>query len=113
MSLREAARLEDKLEYSEPPDWFMPVRHALGATLMRSGRYREAEAIYREDLARHPENGWSLYGLARSLRMQGKKAEALIVMARFEKAWEHADFKISSSCCCLPSKDEATEIDTE
>jgi hypothetical protein len=59
---------------------------------------------YREDLKRHPENGWSLYGLAQSLKMQGKKVEAAAVRARFERAWQYADFKISSSCCCLPGK---------
>lgn len=29
--LREAAVLEDKLRYNEPPDWIIPVRHTLGA----------------------------------------------------------------------------------
>jgi hypothetical protein len=40
---------------------------------MQNGRYAEAEQIYREDLVRLPENGWSLYGLASSLRAQKKK----------------------------------------
>ena len=103
-ALREAVRREDKLHYIEPPDWILPVRHALGAALMDAGRYAEAEAIYQEDLARHPENGWSLYGLARSLRTQGKP-EAAAAAARFEKAWQHADVKLSSSCFCLQGKE--------
>jgi Flp pilus assembly protein TadD len=65
-ALREAVRREDALRYSEPPDWLIPVRHALGAALVQSGRYGEAERVYRDDLGRHPENGWSLFGLARS-----------------------------------------------
>jgi tetratricopeptide (TPR) repeat protein len=104
-ALREAIRLEDALPaYREPPIWMVPVRHALGAILTSTGRFKEAEVAYREDLKRHPENGWSLYGLAQSLKMQGKKAEAAAVRARFERAWQYADFKISSSCCCLPGK---------
>ena len=30
---------------------------------MKSGRFAEAEEVYRDDLARLPDNGWSLYGL--------------------------------------------------
>ena len=73
--LREAIKLEDALNYDEPPGWLIPVRHSLGATLMQNGRYAEAEQVYREDLERLPENGWSLYGLASSLKAQKKNAE--------------------------------------
>src|SRR5438128_7079325 len=104
-ALREAVGREDRLRYIEPPDWIQPVRHALGAALMDAGRHAEAEAVYREDLARYPENAWSLYGLARSLRLQGKRDEAAAVSARFQKAWQHADVKLSSSCFCLDGKE--------
>jgi tetratricopeptide (TPR) repeat protein len=104
-ALREAVRREDNLHYSEPPNWIFPVRHALGATLMDAGRNAEAEAVYRQDLAHYPENGWSLYGLSRSLRMQKKTIEAALVLARFEKAWQYADVKLSSSCFCLKHRD--------
>src|SRR6185436_18699107 len=36
--LREAIKAEDALRYDEPPGWILPVRHALGATLMTAGR---------------------------------------------------------------------------
>jgi tetratricopeptide (TPR) repeat protein len=101
-ALRAAVACEDNLDYADPPLWIQPVRHALGATLMDAGRFAEAEAVYREDLKKHPENGWALYGLSRSLQMQDKKSEAALVRARFEKAWQYADFKLKSSCCCLP-----------
>jgi tetratricopeptide (TPR) repeat protein len=107
--LREAVNIEDHLRYAEPPLWFVPVRHALGATLMDAHLYAEAEAVYREDLRRYPENGWSLYGLARSLKVQGKEAKAAVIMLRFKQAWKFADFKISSSCCCLRGKDSALD----
>jgi tetratricopeptide (TPR) repeat protein len=101
-ALAEAVRREDALRYAEPPDWIIPARHALGAALMQLGRYAEAERVYREDLERHPENGWSLFGLARSLELQRKGDEATRARARFEKAWADADVRLSSSCFCQP-----------
>jgi len=98
----EAVRREDALRYAEPPDWIIPVRHALGAALLQSGRYAEAERIYRDDLKRHPENGWSLFGLSRSLALQGQTGEASRIRARFDQAWADADVKLSSSCFCQP-----------
>ncbi len=101
--LREAIRLEDALHYDEPPAWLIPVRHSLGATLMRNGRAAEAEQVYREDLTRLPDNGWSLYGLAESLRMQDKNAEEVqSTQAKFRKIWAKADTQITSSCFCQP-----------
>lgn len=100
--LREAVKAEDALRYFEPPAWFLPVRHALGAALMQAGRTAEAEQVYREDLKRSPNNGWSLFGLAESLRAQGKKDEAATVAADFENVWRAADTKIKSSCMCQP-----------
>jgi tetratricopeptide (TPR) repeat protein len=104
-ALREAVRREDHLHYIEPPAWIQPSRHTLGATLMDAKRYADAEAVYRDDLAHYPENGWSLYGLSRSLRLQGKTAEALTVDMRFDKAWQYADVKLKSSCFCLQGKE--------
>lgn len=95
--LRGAARLEDALLYSEPRDWQYPARHSLGAVLLEAGRAAEAEAVYREDLRQNPENGWALYGLARSLQAQGRKDEAAAVEERFRKAWSKADVTISAS----------------
>jgi tetratricopeptide (TPR) repeat protein len=103
--LRQAVAAEDLLRYAEPPDWLIPTRHALGATLLDSGRAAEAEKVYRADLTKLPENGWALYGLARSLSLSGeKKEEAAAVQKRFEKAWQDADIKITSSCLCVPGK---------
>jgi tetratricopeptide (TPR) repeat protein len=100
--LRAAVKIEDGLKYDEPPDWMQPVRHTLGAVLLRAGKHREAEAVYREDLARYPENGWSLFGLGRALRLQQKEAEAAGVEERFRKAWAEADVKLGSTCYCQP-----------
>jgi tetratricopeptide (TPR) repeat protein len=100
--LREGVRAEDALHYSEPPGWILPARHSLGAALMREHRFAEAERVYRTDLARLPENGWALFGLAQSLHRQGKDEEAAATDARFQKIWSKADVQIASSCLCQP-----------
>ena len=46
--------------HETPPQWLQPVRHTLGAVYLASGRYADAERVYREDLAYWPGNGWSL-----------------------------------------------------
>jgi len=99
-SLRQGVALEDHLLYDDPPDWMQPVRHSLGAVLLNADRPAEAETVYREDLVRYPENGWSLFGLERALRMQEKAAEADQVAARFQTAWADADMQIGASCLC-------------
>jgi len=94
---KEALAIEDKGLYFEPPKWYYPIRQSLGAALLKAGRNAEAEAVYREDLKRFPENGWSLYGLAAALKSQGKTAEASAVEKRFASAWADADVKLTSS----------------
>jgi tetratricopeptide (TPR) repeat protein len=95
--LKAAVRRQDALRYMEPPPWYYPVRQSLGAVLLASGRAREAEAVYREDLRRNPENGWSLVGLAASLRKEGRDDAARAVEDRFQKAWARADVRLTSS----------------
>lgn len=96
-SLRMAVAREDALNYDEPPTWHYPVRQSLGAVLLRAGRAAEAEAVYREDLRRFPDNGWSLHGLLESLRRQGRSAEARAVERRLAEAWRHADVVLTGS----------------
>ncbi len=95
--LHRGVLLEDNLIYNEPPDWHVPVRQSLGAVLLDAGRPAEAEAVYWQDLSRNRENGWSLYGLAQSLRAQGKTAEAEHAAERFHKAWQAADVSLTTS----------------
>lgn len=101
--LRAAIQKEDALKYDEPPGWMIPVRHSFGAVLMKQQRYAEAEQVYRDDLARLPENGWSLLGLAESLRKQKKNADEVAqTQAKFRKVWAKADLTITTSCLCQP-----------
>jgi tetratricopeptide (TPR) repeat protein len=73
---RAAQQIEDGLLYMEPPHWYYPIRHSLGAVLLADGRAADAERIYREDLARFPDNAWALQGLAASLRAQRRTRDA-------------------------------------
>jgi pimeloyl-ACP methyl ester carboxylesterase len=95
--LREAVTIEDGIPYAEPPIWHHPPRQILGAMLLEAGRPGEAEAVYREDLKRFRENGWSLFGLRESLRAQNRTHEAADAHRRFERAWSRADVTLTSS----------------
>ncbi len=101
--LQEAVEREDALKYDEPPPWTVPSRQALGAVQIASRKYAAAEAVYRADLKRYPENGWSLRGLAQALEAQGRSAEAAEVRARLQKAWARSDVTVDSSCLCVRS----------
>ncbi len=90
-SLRRAVELEDALESEEPPPWAVPARQSLAAALLLAGAPGEAERVFRADLERHPDNGWSLYGLAESLRRQRRGEEAALFATRFRTAWRDAD----------------------
>ena len=93
--LQAAIQGEDQLVYDEPPAWYMPLRQRLGTILLAAGRPVRAEKVFREDLDRRPENGWSLYGLAQSLRAQNKLKPAEKIDERFERAWKTADVKLA------------------
>jgi tetratricopeptide (TPR) repeat protein len=96
-AFRKATDIDDNLLYSEPPDWMLPPRQYLGEALLAAGRLKDAEKIYREDLKRHRDNGWSLFGLEQTLRKLGRAAEAEGTKSRFAKAWSRADISITAS----------------
>jgi tetratricopeptide (TPR) repeat protein len=92
---RAAMNVEDGLLYMEPPHWYYPIRHSLGAVLLSQGRAADAELLYRQDLMRFPENTWSLHGLQAALRAQGKMQEADALTPRINALG--GDVRISSS----------------
>ena len=95
--LREAARLEDDIPYDEPPGWHHPVRQILGAVLLETGEPAEAEAVYRDELRRNPDNGWSLFGLRQALAAQDRGDEAEAIDAEFSQAWADANIELTAS----------------
>src|SRR5690606_8838456 len=87
---RRAVEIERTSQYDEPPAGFYPVRQSLGAALLESGRAREAEAVFRETLAKFPRDGRLLCGLEQSLLAQDRSDEAALVRSQREAAWADA-----------------------
>lgn len=116
-ALRESVRRDDNLEYIEPWAWMHPPRHALAALLLEQGHRDEAEQVYRDDLgltariqhcAQHPDNVWSLHGLAKCLELKGDTDELPRIRAQLACASAMADIPITSSCLCRKSVAQAS-----
>jgi tetratricopeptide (TPR) repeat protein len=88
--LRTAVATQDLLKYDEPEDWFYPVRENLGAVLLKIGDYAGAEEAFRADLAIHPRNPRSLFGLEQALKSQEKTYDAGFVRKQFDANWKGA-----------------------
>ena len=96
-ALQEAVKIEDAMQYSEPPLWPLSTRLYLGTVLLMAHRPADAEQVYRADLKRFPENGWALFGLGQSLRAQQKDDAAAEAERRFQAAWSYADVTLAAS----------------
>lgn len=106
--LRQAVAAQDHLTAAEPPDWFFPARHLLGAELLQAGEAAQAVAVYREDLKRNPANGWALCGLAAALAAQGRVAAAAHTADLFRTAWTAADVRLPGSAFWFAGPDTAS-----
>jgi predicted Zn-dependent protease len=71
------------------------VRQTLGAWLLKARKPADAQKVFEEDLAKNPDNGWSLIGLREALRVQ-KKSTAT-VEAKLDAVWKQADVSLGSS----------------
>ena len=107
--LNQAIKNEDTLPYDEPWGWMQPARHALGALLLEQGQVERAEEVYKADLGfdsslirarRHPNNVWSLHGLAECLKRQDKQVELGLISQNLNLAMGRADIPIKASCFC-------------
>jgi tetratricopeptide (TPR) repeat protein len=86
--LQKAVAVQDSLKYSEPEDWFFPVRESLGAALLVNSDAAGAEKVFREDLDRHPRNPRSLFGLEQALKAQNRDYDAGFVQKQFQASWK-------------------------
>ncbi len=89
-ALRQALDLERRLALSEP-QIFPHIGEAQGDVALDLKRWDDAVASYRAVLAREPDDGRALLGLARALEGAGKRQEAAEARAEFSKLWAHAD----------------------
>lgn len=83
----EAASVQDRLPYMEPPYWYYPVHQSLGAALMAQGKPAEAATAFREALQRSPNNGWAAAGLLRAAEAQGDQATIEEAKSLMQKNW--------------------------
>ncbi len=83
----DAARIEGRLGYFEPPLWHHPVRQSLGAALYLAGDPEAASEAFRAALVQAPASGWALFGLAVSEAAAGRPAAAAAARAAFARAW--------------------------
>ncbi|MBD2700476.1 hypothetical protein IC229_07510 [Spirosoma sp. BT702] len=90
-TLQKAIAIEDVLIYTEPADWPLPARQFLGAYLLEMRNWSEAEAVYRQDLAHNPGNGWSMVGLHQALAGQKKTTELVSIEAGYRAAFSKAE----------------------
>lgn len=95
--LREAATIEDGLNYNEPPDWFFSVRHHLGAVQIEAEKYEDAINTFKEDLHRLPKNGWALHGLKLAYSNLNDNNKTAEIDERLITIWATADTKITTS----------------
>jgi tetratricopeptide (TPR) repeat protein len=89
--LEKAIQIEDDLSYTEPADWWQPVRELLGATYLGMGKPAEAEKVFRADLEKNRRNPRSLFGLMESLKAQGQAHAASLVEQEFQSSWRNAE----------------------
>lgn len=94
-AFNKAVETEDLMDYDEPEPLPFAARHWLGAALLEAEEYQKAERVYRDELADHPHNGWSLYGLKQALAAQGKSDAE--VDADFKQSWARSDLWITAS----------------
>ena len=90
-----AVALEDTLVYDEPEPLPFAARHWLGAALLELDRYVDAEKVYRDEIADHPHNGWSLFGLKMSIEAQGRTETS--VDGDLERSWARSDTWLRAS----------------
>lgn len=94
-SFKQAVAVEDQMGFDEPEPLPFAARHWLGAALLDAGQYEEAAKVFQEELADHPHNGWSLYGLQSALAGQGINKQN--IDTDLEKSWARADIWLRSS----------------
>jgi tetratricopeptide (TPR) repeat protein len=93
----EAVTLQDSVPYMEPPFWYYPTRQSLGNALLEAGDFDAAEGVFRADLEDYPRNGWSLFGLLKSLEGLHRVEQAEEVREQFEAIWARADIELQAS----------------
>jgi tetratricopeptide (TPR) repeat protein len=94
-SWERGVKAQDLLEYHEPPPVYYSVRESLAAAHYQARQLPQAEAVFREDLARNPRNPRSLFGLWQTLAALGRRDQAEATKRLFDAAWAGSDTTLS------------------
>jgi len=94
-SFEEAITFYDALTYDEPEPIPFSPRHWYGALLLEMNEYDQAIEVYKKELASHPNNGWSLYGIQQVQKVQGISDPE--INGKFEESWKRSDTWIRGS----------------
>jgi len=112
--LRKGVVLQDALNFDEPEGKMQPIRHVLGALLLKKGHAQEAESTFRTDLQYHPRNPWAMVGLIECLKLRLEASdesheEALLEYQYYsaqlqqQRESDFADYNVIRSCDCARS----------
>jgi hypothetical protein len=122
-NLELAVKIQDDFAYTEPENFYLPVRQCLGAVYMMqfdqnvvhkkyvAARFRsKAENVYEEDLALFPSNIWSVKGMIRLLESDENQTRLFDFLRKYDSVvGKKSQFRsedvmpISGSCCELLS----------
>ncbi|MFN6934889.1 MAG: hypothetical protein ACK4NZ_07035 [Tsuneonella sp.] len=83
----QAEAIEATIPYNEPPYWYYPVAQSRGAALFAAGKYDDARNAFMKALIRAPNDGWALWGLARTERRLGNPLEAAAAERALDSVW--------------------------
>ncbi len=95
--LRAATEAEDRLNYDEPPGWYLGSYLMLGHALLRAGDAAGAETAFRTELKRNVASGRALFALQMALKAQGNDRLALRAQRQFNQAWIGADTPLAAT----------------
>jgi tetratricopeptide (TPR) repeat protein len=86
-----ARRQEKELGYHEPPFYIRPVEESQAAAMMAAGKWKDAQAAFRQALEQRPNSGFALYGIAQATEKTGQLDATTVAYQQFLKAWKTAD----------------------
>ncbi len=86
-----AVNLQFKSVNGDPPSWYLSNHQGLGFAYLRAHDPLAAKFAFEADLIIHPNNGWSLYGLAHAYRKLQQISLAEEYFNKFKRAWKNAD----------------------
>lgn len=87
VELRQAAELQARVPYTEPPYIYYPIRRTLGAAYLLNNQPAVAEMEFLQTLIDSPNDAYAYWGLAEARRMRGDSTGASAARRMFSAAY--------------------------